>query len=151
MSYVEKCIHLGNTLNSSSIEHAMLDSANIDLNIKTNYLLSFSESIKLSYSLNVYGSPLWKYNNHKYIERFCIAWRKAIQRLWKISYRTHNALVHLKFNSISIILEIRCVKFLWNLLNSDNVLFRRICRYSIHNSNKTIGENIRYFIYKYNI
>ena len=24
---VEKCIHLGNTLNSSSIEHAMLDSA----------------------------------------------------------------------------------------------------------------------------
>ena len=29
--YVEKCIHLGNTLNSSSIEHAMLDSAIIDL------------------------------------------------------------------------------------------------------------------------
>ena len=24
--YVEKCIHLGNTLNSRSIEHAMLDS-----------------------------------------------------------------------------------------------------------------------------
>ena len=33
--YVEKCIHLGNTLNSSSIEHAMLDSAIIDLNVKT--------------------------------------------------------------------------------------------------------------------
>ena len=29
--YVEQCIHLGNTLNSSSIEHAMLDSAIIDL------------------------------------------------------------------------------------------------------------------------
>ena len=33
---VEKCIHLGNTLNSSSIEHAMLDSAIIDLSVKTN-------------------------------------------------------------------------------------------------------------------
>ena len=37
--YVEKCIHLGNTLNLSSIEHAMLDSAIIDLNVKTNNLL----------------------------------------------------------------------------------------------------------------
>ena len=159
--YVEKCIHLGNTLNSSSIEHAMLDSAIIDLNVKTNNLLSefsFSESITLSrlfksYCMNVYGSSLWRYNNHNNIERFCIAWRKAIRRLWKIPYRTHNALVYLinECNSISIILEKRCVKFLWNLLNSDNVLFRRICRYSIHNSNTTMRENIRYFTYKYNI
>ena len=103
--------------------------------------------------MNVYGSPLWRYNNHNNIERFCIAWRKGIRRLWKIPYRTHNALVHLinKCNSISIILEKRCVKFLWNLLNSDNVLFRRICRYSLHNSNTTMGENIRYFTYKCNI
>ena len=59
----------------------------------------------------------------------------------------HNALVHLinECNSISVILNKRCVKFLWNLLNSDNVLFRRICRYSIHNSNTTMDVNIRYF------
>ena len=87
---VEKCIHLGHTLNSSSIiEHAMLDRAIIDLNVKTNNLFSeflFSESITLSrsYCMNVYGSPLWGYNNHNNIERFCIAWRKAIRRLWKI-------------------------------------------------------------------
>ena len=46
--YVEKCI---DTLNSSFIEHAMLDSAIIDLNVKTNNLLSeflFGESITLS-------------------------------------------------------------------------------------------------------
>ena len=75
--YVEKCIHLGNTLNSSSIEHAMIDSAIIDLNVKTNNLLSefsSSESITLSrlfksYCMNVYGSPLWRYNtsNHNNI------------------------------------------------------------------------------------
>ena len=139
----------------------MLDSAIIDLNVKTNNLLSefsFSESSTLSrlfksYCMNVYGSSLWRYNNHNNIERFCIAWRKAIRRLWKIPYRTHNALVYLinESNSISIILEKRCVKFLWNLLNSDNVLFRRICRYSIYNSNTTMGENIRYFTYKYNV
>ena len=54
-------------------------------------------------------------------------------------------------DSIDCILEKRCVKFLWNLFNSDNVLFSRIFRYSMHNSDTTIGENVRYFMYKYKI
>ena len=104
--------------------------------------------------MNVYyRSPLWRYNTRNNIERFSIAWTKAIRRLWKITYRTYNALFHLfnECNSISIILEKRCAKFLWKFLNCDNVLFRRICRYSIHNSNTTMGENVRYSKYKYNI
>ena len=158
--YAEKCIHLGNTVSSNSTERSLIDSAITELNIKTNNLLSefsFSESSTLSrlfssYCMNVYGSPLWRYNNHYNIERFSISWRKAIQRLWKIPYRTHNALVHHinKCNSIVSILEKRCVKFLWNLLNSDNVLFSRICKYSVYNSDTTMGENMRYFMYKYN-
>ena len=48
-------------------------------------------------------------------------------------------------------MEKRCVNFLWNLFNSDNVLFSRIIKYSIHNSDTTIGENVRYFMYKYKI
>ena len=103
--------------------------------------------------MNVYGSPLWRYNNHYNIERFSISWGKAIRRLWKIPYRTHNALVHHinKCNSIVSILEKRCIKFLWNLLNSDNVLFSRICKYSVYNSDTTMDENMRYFMYKYNL
>ena len=84
--YVKKCIHLGNTLSISSTEHALIDSAITDLNIKTNNLLSelsFSESTTLSklfqsYCVNVYGSSLWKFNNHNNIERFCLSWRKVI-------------------------------------------------------------------------
>ena len=82
------------------------------------------------------------------------AWRKIVRRgLWKTPYRTDNSLVHLINNCVSIdcILENRCVKFLWNLFNSENVLFRRIIRYSMHNSDTTIGENVRYFMYKYKI
>ena len=48
-------------------------------------------------------------------------------------------------------LEKRCAKFLCYLFNSENVLFSRICRYSVYNSDTTMGENIRYFMYKYNI
>ena len=141
--YAEKCIHLGNAVSSNSTERSLIDSAITELNIKTNNLLSefsFSESSTLSrlfssYRMNVYGSLLWRYNYHYNIKRFTISWRKAIRRLWKIPYRTHNALVHHinKCNSIVSILEKRCVKFLWNLLNSDNVSFSRMCKYSVYN------------------
>ena len=71
----------------------------------------------------------------------------------KIPYRTHNALVHHinKCNFMVSILEKRFVKFVWNLLNSENVLFGRICRYSVYDSDTTMGENMRYFMYKYNL
>ena len=61
--------------------------------------------------------------------------------------------VHLINNCVSIdcVLEKRCVKFVWNLFNGENVLFRRIIRYSMHNSDTTIGENVRNFMYKYKI
>ena len=78
---------------------------------------------------------------------------KTVRRLWKTTYSTHHSLVHLIDNCVSIdcILEKSCVKFLWNLFNDDNLLFRRIIRYSIHNSDTTIGENVRYCMYKYKI
>ena len=83
--------------------NAIITSSITDLNIKTNNLLSkfsFSESTTLSrlfssYCMNVYGNSLWRYNNIRNIERFCISWRKAIRKLWKISYRTHNDIVYL--------------------------------------------------------
>ena len=106
-----------------------------------------------SYCMNIYGSTLWRYNNHSIIDNFCVSWWKIVRRLWKTPYRTHNSLVYLinNCNSIDCILEKKCVKFLWNLFNSDNVLFSRIIRYSMHNSDTTIGENVKYFMYKYKI
>ena len=94
--------------------------------------------------MNVYGSSLWRYNNLRNIERFCISWRKAIGKLWKIPYRTHNELVYLinKYNPIVSILEKRCAKFLWNLFNSDNVLFHGIYRYSVNNSDTILWVKI---------
>ena len=33
-------------------------------------------------------------NNDRYLDTFYITWRKAIRRVWKIPYITHNNLVH---------------------------------------------------------
>ena len=70
----------------------MINNALADLNIKSNNLLayfSFSISSTLSvlfkfYCINIYGSTLWRYNNHSNIDNFGVSWRKIDRRLWRI-------------------------------------------------------------------
>ena len=111
--YVTKCLHLGNGISTTDTKRSMKNNAIADLNIKSNNLLAdffFSSSSTLSvlfksYCMIIYGSALWRYNNHSNIEKFCVSWRKIVRRLWKIPYRIHNSLVHLinKCDSINSI------------------------------------------------
>ena len=43
------------------------------------------------------------------------------------------------------------IKFFGNLFYSGYGISRTIIKYSLHNRNITLGENVRYFMYKYNI
>ena len=157
--YLDTCTHLGNILCTSD-KHVMVDSAVKDLNCRLNNLLAdFSHcnsdtlsTLFNSYCMNVYGCQLWKFNG-KHINTFFTAWRKAVRRIWKIPFRSHNKLVHLINGShdISIILEKRCIKQSWKMLNSEYKLCNKIVKYSMHNANSTLGENVRYFMYKYNL
>ena len=52
---------------------------------------------------------------------------------------------------IDITLEKRCIKYLWNMINSNCKLYRNIVNLSLNNVSTTIGENLRYFMYKYMI
>ena len=98
----------------------------------TNCLLSdfsFSECGTLSqlfntYCMNIYGSPLWKYYDKNLVEVFYVAWRKSLRRVWKISNATHNNLLPFILNChpINVILEKRCIKFVWSLYNSNYAL-----------------------------
>ena len=36
------------------------------------------------------------------------------------------------------------------MLNSEYELYNKIVKYSMHNANSTLGENVRYFMYTYN-
>ena len=113
--YATKCIHLGNSISATCTQRSLINIAITNLNIKSNNLLaefSFSNSSTLSvlsksYCMNIYGSSLWRYNNHSTIDNFCVSWRKIVRRLWKTPFRTHNRLVHLINNcgSISSMLE----------------------------------------------
>ena len=102
--------------------------------------------------MNIYGSQIWKFYN-KEVNIFYTAWRKAIRQIYRLPYRTHNILINhiIQCYPIDIILEKRCIKFIWGLMNSEHILFNNIIKFSLFNMSTTIGENIKYFMYKYNI
>ena len=123
------------------------------MNMRLNNILSeFSQcdsgtlsTLFRTYCLNIYGRHTWRYNSN-YLDTFYTTWRKAIRRVWKIPYRTHNKLVHLinKSCSINTVFEKRSIKFIWTLINSQNQLYNRIVKYSLYNCTSIIGENVRY-------
>ena len=155
--YVTECNHLSNILSSIS-DIPIVDHAVNDIYKRTNCLLadfSFTDCKTLSrlfntYCTNIYGSPLWKHFDRKLLEPFYIAWRKCIRRVWKIPFTSHNVLLLYIHNTIAfnVILEKRCIKFLWTLFNSGYDIYRTIIKNSLHNRNTTLGENVRYFIHK---
>ena len=157
--HVDSCMHLGNELCSNN-RNVLIGNAVSDLNCRLNNLLADfshcdSNTLSLlfqSYCMNIYGSQMWQFNT-RFVNQFFTCWRKAIRRLWKIPFRTHNNLVHLinKSHSIDIILEKRCIKYIWKLINNEHDLYNTIVKYSLYNNSTTIGENIRYFMYKYKI
>ena len=157
--YTDTCNYLGNTICSHD-ENVIIDNAITDMNMRLNNLLSeFSHcdsgtlsTLFRTYCMNIYGCQTWRYNSN-YLDKFYTTWRKAVRRVWKIPYRTHNKLVHLinKSCSINTVLEKRSIKFIWTLINSPNQLYNQIVKYSLYNYTTIIGENVRYFMNKYDI
>lgn len=160
ITVVDECTYLGTTI-YSDLSRMNVNSAVKDLYMRTNNIMSdftFSDSNTLStlhktYCMNVYGSPLWPFNNNKYTIPFYIAWRKTIRRIWRLHTRTHNTLVHLINGClpIDVILEKRCIKFIWKLMNSKYPLHKSVIEFSYHNRKSTLAENSRYFMYKYGL
>ena len=156
--YVNKCLHLGATIYTALYRDNVIDVIN-ELYKRTNYLLSdfsFTDSCTVSnlfnsFCINLYCCQTWRFNQKKHLKAIHVAWRKCIRRIWKLNSKTHNDLLH-HINIcllIEILLEIRCIKFIYNIINSEHSLHSRIALYSLYNGDTTLGENIRYFMYKY--
>ena len=105
-----------------------------------------------SYCLDVYGSQLWIYSKHD-VDMFFIAWRKSIQRLWKIPNTTHCNLLSSINSSVPIVINLkrRCAKFIWSCLNRYNSIVKTIVNSAKCSSVQNFGDNYRYLSYKYKI
>ena len=159
IEHVKECVYLGNTI-YSDISLKCIDGSVSDLFIRTISLLydfsnvdsSILSILHNTYCMSIYGSQLWKFNRFSNVNKFYIAWRKTVRRMWKVNSCTHNVLIN-KINRcapIDVILEKRCIKFLWSLLNSRYALYRKIVKMSFTNMNSAISENVKFFMYKYN-
>ena len=148
IEFVEQCVHLGTKI-YSDISKKNIDNATKDLYMSTNKLMadfSYAQSSTLSvlynsYCMNVYGSQLWCFNNYKSVERFYIAWRKTIRRIWRLDKRTHKVLINLinRCLPINLILEknvlslygifriihMNCIKLLLRTVFSSFFFFRK--------------------------
>ena len=160
IDYVEQCVLSGTTL-YSDISIRNINNAVNDLFMRTNNLMAdfsnaHSSTLSVmynSYCMNVYGSQLWCFNDYKSVERFYIAWRKTIRRIWRIDKITHNVLTNLINGClpINLMLEKRCIKFIWNFFNCTHELHKTVAINCFYNQGSTLAENIRYLMYKYNI
>ena len=63
---------------------------------------------------------LWNLNCI-YIKDFKVAWRKIKRRIWRLPYKTHNAIVHRLSYNIDHQLETRMIKFVHLCLNHSNM------------------------------
>ena len=154
----DKCVYLGIPLHACTLNNDMTSTVR-DFNRKVNNLLadfSFVDSNTLSvlfdsYCMSIYGSQLFKLYDKNSVNCIYVAWRKAIRKIWKIPNISHCRLLPYinDCNSMDSILERRCIRFLYNIFNSESQLYTSMIKYSLTNCDSTLGENIRYMMHKY--
>ena len=159
LSFVNECTLLGIPI-SDNIFDTNVSSTVRSFYIKSNsvksdfYSLPYDIQFSLfsMYCLDVYGCQLWNFNDNSN-ECFYTAWRKVLRVMWNLPYRTHNVLVPAIFNTtqIDILLETRCIKFLYNCINCNNFTVSLLTQAALNNRRSVIGANFRYLAFKYRI
>ena len=96
------------------------------------------------YCCSFYGSPIWSVLSKGFSD-ICIAWRRALRKIWKISNRTHCDLVAELSNSVP--LEQKLVQIFMRfhskaLLFGSNLLKSTI-RVACLNPNSTFCSNVK--------
>ena len=121
-------------------------------NLMADFLNVHSSTLSVlynSYCMIVYGSQLRCFNDYKSKKRFYIAWRKTIRRIWRIDKRTYNVLTNLINGCLpnNLMLEKRCIKFIWNFFNSTHELHKPVAINCFYNQGSTSAETLMTGIY----
>jgi hypothetical protein len=105
-----------------------------------------------SYCCSFYGSQLWTFNSPGFM-KCCTNWNKATRRILCLPNRTHTWMLGPVSNQlhISIQLFIRCLKFIYCLLQSENEIVCCTINNAMINAMSPLGSKIAFFRYKYDI
>ena len=137
---VEQYSHLGHIITSSFHDNEdITHRRNCFVGQANNVLCFFSKLdplVKLnlfkSYCSSMYGCELWALNNPS-VESFCIAWRKALRRIFYLPNNTHSFFLPILSDSIPIFDEIckRTARFISSCLFSPSRLVQSISWFSL--------------------
>jgi hypothetical protein len=106
-----------------------------------------------SYCSSMYGCELWDLNNRS-VEDFCIAWRKALRRIFNIPHHSHSFLLPILSDTIPIFDELckRSARFITSCFFSPNRLVQFVSWHSVVFSkyNSPLGSNAWFCCNRYN-
>ena len=152
--------HLGHIITSDLTDDKDIMHQTSMYNRKANAVLSdfkhisgdLRVQIMQSYCSSFYGSQLWDLSN-TCIDRLSISWRKSIRKALNVPARTHSVYLPLICECLPLNaqLELRVMKFYMNGINSTNRTFRFLSNHACMNRGSTIGKNINYIMWKYDI
>lgn len=154
---VEHEVYLGNHI-STDIYKSGIDDIVFNFERTSNHIVhSFSmcDSITLkslfsSHCESFYGCELLNFSD-AYMSKLYVSWRKIIRRIFRLPYRAHNYLVSYLGDCIITRLDRRLCKYVYKLINSENMIVQSVVKCKLISSTSILAENYRYLCYKYSI
>ena len=158
---VDKENHLGYPIgNRPRMNECIIYDAINDLFLKLNAILcqfpranpDIQYYLFKVYCTSLYGSQLWNYED-KYADRLNVVWRKCVRRIYKLSPRTHCALLPLICKDQCLItqLNMRFLKFIQSASKSKNKLVSLCSKLIISGSKSKACYSYNYICCKYGL
>ena len=151
IQYVDSAKHLGHLLDNSV--ESILDVNYISgiftksVNILMADLGSVPSGILIKlfsqYCCSLYGIGLCDIRSNE-VNKLNIQWRKALRRIIKLPSRCHNNILNVSCNyhTLDIVIIKRIVNFFYNMIHSDNMLFRSLANRCLSQCISNMGKNI---------
>jgi hypothetical protein len=107
-----------------------------------------------SFCCSYYGCELWDLQSAT-IDDFCVAWRTALRRIWRLPRNSHSRLVPLIADCLPLYdcLCRRTVKFVASCFTSDSPLVRTVAHYGVltARTSSVIGRNVHFCAQRYGV
>ena len=161
IEHVKQWLHLGHMLTNDLDDTAdIIRRRNSFIGQTNNLLCQFSalDSFTLnrlftSFCSSHYGCELWNLLSPA-IDKYCVSWRTALRRIWRIPQNSHCRLVPLLANCLplNLIFCRRLTRFVSSCLSSESQLVSSIARHGICYARmaSVIGRNIHHCAKEFN-
>jgi hypothetical protein len=107
-----------------------------------------------SFCCSYYGCELWDLQSAT-IDDFCVAWRTALRRIWRLPRNSHSRLVPLIADCLPLYdcLCRRTVKFVASCFTSDSPLVRTVAHYGVltARTSSVVGRNVHFCAQRYGV